>query len=639
MCSPAKRLAPEVDVLDLSRKSFSPASPFTNGNYTTANVDVIVLSEDEEDKPSPVSSDTEKENNPHGKDPVDGKILLIRLENELRQEEYTLMLLQKLRDSQKSCPPQPPKHSIKSSNPVQTSIPNPQSNTNHTGAVSTGVTVAVQKSVPVSQPSKAVTPAQQAVPQNSAHSAPKVTKVAALQSLEQQCNAKKSVLKKQLERSLEKIPLPRPSAGTGLCEIAFIPSTLTSEFTSLLGLEEVVKNMQEFDPSSAGSQPEPRRTFSPFSCVKCGIDFTPVWKREKAGSSTVICEACLAGNQRSSLQKEYEDSVRQVLQQNSAAEREIEREYQEIIANPTKLENYIREQEKKLLATHQAQLAQQQQLVQQAAAQAHSQRYQTKQSVGAQNAGLRTPTHQVSSPCVNSANINGGNNASHQQRSRQGTSTPLSNSPAATPAVSVTLPQQHLSTAASQHFTPGYQQQQQLTKPTVSVGANAVNTAALMMAATANPALLAATATNQQQQQQRLAAAVLSGLQQQQPQQAQAQSAVADQFAQIQALFMNSLLLGGSPNNQGSTTSRQQLIQQAIQYNLLLQQQQQQAAAAQQAQQAAAAAAQQAQQNALLQLVNALQNNPAAYLTLLQNLWLMGAATNPAGNLGSASKK
>uniref|UniRef100_A0A0X3Q2U7 GATA-type domain-containing protein n=1 Tax=Schistocephalus solidus TaxID=70667 RepID=A0A0X3Q2U7_SCHSO len=638
MCSPAKRLAPEVDVLDLSRKSFSPASPFANGNYNVSNVDVIVLSEDE-DKPSPISSDTEKENNPHGKDPVDGKILLIRLENELRQEEYTLMLLQKLRDSQKSSSPQPTKHYVKSSNSVQVPIPNPQGNITHASAVSTGVTVAVQKNVPVSQPSKAITPTQQTVPQNSAHPAPKVTKVAALQSLEQQCNAKKSVLKKQLERSLEKIPLPRPSAGTGLCEIAFIPSTLTSEFTSLLGLEEVVKNMQEFDPSSTGSQPEPRRTFSPFSCVKCGIDFTPVWKREKVGSSTVICEACLAGTQRSSLQKEYENSVKQVLQQNGAAEREIEREYQEIIANPTKLENYIREQEKKLLATHQAQLAQQQQLAQQAAAQAHSQRYQTKQSVGAQNTGLRTPTHQVSSPCVNNANINGSNNASHQ-RSRQGTSTPLSNSPVATPAASVTLPQQHLSAAAaaaSQHFTPGYQQQQQLTKPTVSVGANAVNTAALMMAATANPALLAATATNQQQQQQRLAAAVLSGLQQQQPQ--QAQSAVADQFAQIQALFMNSLLLGGSPNNQGSATSRQQLIQQAIQYNLLLQQQQQQAAAAQQAQQAAAAAAQQAQQNALLQLVNALQSNPAAYWTLLQNLLLMGAATNPAGSSGSANKK
>ncbi|VDN33413.1 unnamed protein product [Dibothriocephalus latus] len=101
---------------------------------------------------------------------------------------------------------------------------------------------------------------------------------------------------------------------------------------------------------------------------------------------------------------------------------------------------------------------------------------------------------------------------------------------------------------------------------------------------------------------------------------------------------MNSLLLGASPNSQGSTNSRQQLIQQAIQYNLLLQQQQQQAAAAQQAQQAAAAAAQQAQQNALLQLVNALQSNPAAYLTLLQNIWLMGAATNPAGGLGSANK-
>lgn len=79
-------------------------------------------------------------------------------------------------------------------------------------------------------------------------SAPKVTKQAALQSLEQLYATKKAGLRKQLERNLEKVSLPRPTTGTGFCEIAFIPSTLTTEFTSLLGLEEVVKSIQVIFP-------------------------------------------------------------------------------------------------------------------------------------------------------------------------------------------------------------------------------------------------------------------------------------------------------------------------------------------------------------------------------------------------------
>lgn len=47
------------------------------------------------------------------------------------------------------------------------------------------------------------------------------------------------------------------------------------------------------------------------------------------------------------------------MQQHYAAEREIDKEYQDIVSNPTKLDAYIKEQEKKLLATQQLQLAQQ----------------------------------------------------------------------------------------------------------------------------------------------------------------------------------------------------------------------------------------------------------------------------------------
>ena len=65
--------------------------------------------------------------------------------------------------------------------------------------------------------------------------------------------------------------------------------------------------------------------------------------------------------------------MQKVLQHHINAEREVEREYQEILTTPAKLDSYIKEQEKKLLATHQAhhlQLAQQQA--------AYNQRYNSK---------------------------------------------------------------------------------------------------------------------------------------------------------------------------------------------------------------------------------------------------------------------
>ncbi|EUB57993.1 hypothetical protein EGR_07185 [Echinococcus granulosus] len=94
MCTPAKRPKTVADALDLSHK--------TTMDLPKSSSDVIVLSEDEDEKVTPSSSDTEKENAPCGTNGTDVKSLLISLENDLRQEEATLLLLQKLRESQNS---------------------------------------------------------------------------------------------------------------------------------------------------------------------------------------------------------------------------------------------------------------------------------------------------------------------------------------------------------------------------------------------------------------------------------------------------------------------------------------------------------------------------------------------------------
>lgn len=66
----------------------------------------------------------------------------------------------------------------------------------------------------------------------------------AIHALEQQCSGKKAMLRKQLERTLDKVVLPKPAVGNGLSVVPFVPSTLTNEFTAMIGLEEIVTTIQ-----------------------------------------------------------------------------------------------------------------------------------------------------------------------------------------------------------------------------------------------------------------------------------------------------------------------------------------------------------------------------------------------------------
>ncbi|VDM17215.1 unnamed protein product [Hydatigera taeniaeformis] len=625
MCTPAKRLKTGADALDLSHKTGTMDLPKTSS-------DVIVLSEDEDEKVTPSSSDTEKENAPCGTNGTDVKSLLISLENDLRQEEATLLLLQKLRESQNA-------NNSSSSRPAsKATLNSSQSSSSLNNNVNTGNQKPVSSQNSSQRPSSAVQPTKTLPPAihqpSSPISAPKVTKQAALQSLEQLYATKKAGLRKQLERNLEKVSLPRPTTGTGFCEIAFIPSTLTTEFTSLLGLEEVVKSIQDYDPSSNGKLSETRCSFNPFSCVKCGTDFTPVWKREKPGSTNVVCEACLTATQRLTLKKEYEEAVQKVLQQHINAERDVEREYQDIVTNSAKLDAYIKEQEKKLLATHQAH---QLQLAQQQAA--YSQRYNNKSSVSTPTSGLR----QSPSTVVGGTSVA----AAAHQRSRVAASVA---SGAANVAGSAAVPNsstQATVQAAAVAQIALQQYAKVMSGASTTSGTSPTATAALMMAAVANSQQqqqAVAAAALQQQQQQRLAAAqLLSGLQAHQQQQQQAVAVAsapsttdhaANALSQIQTLLMSNALISGASGAQ-NTNSRAQLLQQAMQY-LLLQQQQQQA---QQQAAAQAAAAHAAQQNAVLtHFLSQIQSNPSAYFNLMQ-LWAASGLGGAAGSGGSVPGK
>ncbi|KAH8877315.1 Transcriptional repressor p66-beta [Schistosoma japonicum] len=138
----------------------------------------------------------------------------------------------------------------------------------------------------------------------------------------------------------------------------------------------------DFDPLNTERSSEQSRFVNPFSCSRCGTDFTPVWKRKRPGSSEVVCEACIIDSQRSAIHKAYNNVISTALKQHAVSEREIEHEYQDVVNSPAKLEAFIKEHERKLLATQQAQMVQQQQQQMQQVASVtglHNQRYHQQQ--------------------------------------------------------------------------------------------------------------------------------------------------------------------------------------------------------------------------------------------------------------------
>ncbi|TNN19260.1 Transcriptional repressor p66-beta isoform 3 [Schistosoma japonicum] len=561
------------DVLDLSRKS-NHVDNDDNKLSVRNDDDVIMLSEDEDDRLlGALCDEMEKENTPKQSLLSKSRALLLKLENELRNEESTLVLLQQLRANQRSHALQP--RSTKGSSNTTSTVRSTQSPVNQVRPAGQ----IAGRTVPSTTGNRATqSPAQNSTAINStnATSIPKVTKGMAVHALEQQFSGKKAMLRKQLERTLDKVVLPKPAVGNGLSVVPFVPSTLTNEFTAMIGLEEIVTTIQDFDPLNTERSSEQSRFVNPFSCSRCGTDFTPVWKRKRPGSSEVVCEACIIDSQRSAIHKAYNNVISTALKQHAVSEREIEHEYQDVVNSPAKLEAFIKEHERKLLATQQAQMVQQQQQQMQQVASVtglHNQRYhQQQQGFQSQNVFNNTSSSRHGQTnVVNSASSSQLGIPNVPPRRQASSSNGSVNPPASLPIQQ----QGHSAGNVVQQLASRYQQ---LTKAAVAAvvggGQSTVNhsvsgnaaTANLMMAAAANPMLAAAavSATNQQQQsvtqqqltaaalaQQRLAAVAALNFQHQQPHHTQPSTGAVTpnspidhlaQFTQMQTLLMSSLL-------------------------------------------------------------------------------------------------
>ncbi|XP_041367972.1 transcriptional repressor p66-beta-like [Gigantopelta aegis] len=134
--------------------------------------------------------------------------------------------------------------------------------------------------------------------------------------------AAKLALRKQLEKTLLQIPPPKPPPP----EMNFIPSLASPDFIILLGLEEVVNFIIDSQLIAKGQKnPDEKFVCNPFSCVQCGADFTPVWKREKPGSRNVICEHCVTTNQKKALKQEHTNRLKSAFVKALQQEQEIER--------------------------------------------------------------------------------------------------------------------------------------------------------------------------------------------------------------------------------------------------------------------------------------------------------------------------
>ncbi|GFS06491.1 transcriptional repressor p66-beta-like [Elysia marginata] len=134
--------------------------------------------------------------------------------------------------------------------------------------------------------------------------------------------AAKQALRKQLEKTLLQIPPPKPPPP----EMNFIPSLACPDFVLLLGLEEVVNHMIDYQLIARGQKSQDERfVCTPFTCVQCGSDFTPVWKREKPGSKNVICEHCVTSNQKKALKQEHTNRLKSAFVKALQQEQEIER--------------------------------------------------------------------------------------------------------------------------------------------------------------------------------------------------------------------------------------------------------------------------------------------------------------------------
>lgn len=197
-----------------------------------------------------------------------------------------------------------------------------------------------------------------------------------MSTLRQQQATAKLALRKQLEKTLLEIPPPKPPPP----EINFLPSATSNEFICLVGLEQVVSKIQEFQGKSEGESSK-EETMHPFSCMQCDKDFSPLWKINKDGDR-VTCLQCVLSNQKKALKAEHTNRLKtafvKALQQEQEIEQKIQKQSSSNSGSADSLEaavaaaaSQLQQQQQHLKLIQQDQIRQHQQYMQQLQQQQH----------------------------------------------------------------------------------------------------------------------------------------------------------------------------------------------------------------------------------------------------------------------------
>ena len=110
--------------------------------------------------------------------------------------------------------------------------------------------------------------------------------------LNEQKNAQiNQLVVKEIEKAMSQIEFPKPPPN----DIYFLPNGNNAEFLMCLGLEEVVKCVQESinnkDRNNIITNKDEIIYEFPYSCSNCSTDYTPSWRKDKSGN--ILCEKCL----------------------------------------------------------------------------------------------------------------------------------------------------------------------------------------------------------------------------------------------------------------------------------------------------------------------------------------------------------
>lgn len=134
----------------------------------------------------------------------------------------------------------------------------------------------------------------------------------------------KMALRKQLEKTLLEIPLPKPPVQ----DWNFVPSVNTQDFTILIGLEGVVNHIIE---SKAMDIDSPKVFIAPKFCSQCDTDFTPGWRikaKDVSVNEDTLCESCYTQKIKKTLKTEHTTRLKDAFMKALKQEQEVEKKFQ-----------------------------------------------------------------------------------------------------------------------------------------------------------------------------------------------------------------------------------------------------------------------------------------------------------------------